>query len=123
MNIVNLIAFGVASLVIAGLIIVAIILGFKSRKYYRESVQLSMDKVVLLVQLEKLTETRDVKSIEETQGFIKFLSESRESAFDYIEDVQQALTAYDIALNTDDAKIINDAYKKLISFLPDDMVK
>lgn len=119
MDILTLIAAGVASLIIAGLITSTIILAFKSRRYYNESVQLSMDKVVLLVQLEKLTETRDVKGIEETQGFIKFLSESRDWAFEYIEGVQEALVEYDAALGTGKVDDLSKAYNKLVSFLPD----
>jgi hypothetical protein len=48
------------------------------------------------------------------------VSDSRDWAFTYIEDVQQAIQAYDVALSTDDAVVINIAYKKLISFLPDE---
>lgn len=85
--------------------------------------QLTIDKAIFMGELAKMLEKQDNKAIEETEGFLKFISESRDWAFTYIEDVQQALQVYDVALSTDDAKIINDAYKKLISFLPeDDMV-
>lgn len=85
--------------------------------------QLSLDKAIIMGELAKILDKQDNKAIEETEGFLKFVSDSRDWAFTYIEDVQQALMVYDVALSTDDAKIINDAYKKLISFLPeDDMV-
>lgn len=82
--------------------------------------QLTIDKAIFMGELAKMLEKQDNKAIEETEGFLKFISESRDWAFTYIEDVQQALQVYDVALSTDDAKIINDAYKKLISFLPED---
>ena len=81
---------------------------------------LTLDKAILITEFAKVIEKQNNQSVEETEGFLKFVSESREWAFTYIEDIQQALMAYDVALSTDDAKIINDAYKKLISFLPDD---
>jgi hypothetical protein len=81
-----------------------------------------IEKAALTARIDQLEGARDSDKIENTEGFLRFVSESREWAFEYIEDVQQALLAYDIALSTDDAKIINDAYKKLISFLPDDDV-
>lgn len=129
MDILTLIAATVASLIIAGLITSTIILAFKSRKYYNESVQLSMDKVILLVQLEKLTETRDVKNVEESQGFVKFLSESRDWAFTFIDDVQAAIEEYrkiaDVIplskdMTVEQAENLSAAYDKLVSFLPED---
>jgi hypothetical protein len=81
---------------------------------------LTLDKAILITEFAKVIEKQNNQSVEETEGFLKFVSESREWAFTYIEDIQQALMAYDVALSTDDAKVINDAYKKLISFLPDD---
>ena len=94
----------------------------KARHLNAELAQVRVDNVIFLEQLEKLVAERDVKTVEETDGFLNFLSNSRDWAFDYIEDVQQALRAYDIALSTDDAKLMNEAYTKLISFLPNDDV-
>jgi hypothetical protein len=93
---------------------------FKNRKLVRETRNLAVEKYSLLLRLQEMTEEKDSTQVESTEGFLRFISESRDWAFEYIEDVQQALLAYDVALGTDDAKIINDAYKKLISFLPED---
>ena len=82
--------------------------------------QLTLDKAVLITEFAKVLEKQNNQSIEETEGFLKFVSDSRDWAFTYIEDVQQAIQAYDVALSTDDAVVINLAYKKLISFLPDE---
>ena len=82
--------------------------------------QLTLDKAILITEFAKVIEKQSSQSIEETEGFLKFVSDSRDWAFTYIEDVQQAIQAYDVALSTDDAAVINIAYKKLISFLPDE---
>ena len=84
--------------------------------------QLTLDKAVLITEFAKVLEKQNTQSIEETEGFLKFVSDSRDWAFTYIEDIQQALLAYDVALSTDEAAAINIAYKKLISFLPEDSV-
>ena len=89
-------------------------------KGQKEIRSLTLDKAILITEFAKVIEKQNSQSIEETDGFLKFVSESRDWAFTYIEDIQQALMAYDVALSTDDAKVINDAYKKLISFLPSD---
>ena len=81
-----------------------------------------LDKAVLVTEFAKVLEKQNSQSIEETDGFLKFVSDSRDWAFTYIEDIQQALLSYDVALSTDDAAVINVAYKKLISFLPEDSV-
>jgi len=95
---------------------------FKSRKLVSEVRQLSVEKLALLIRLEGMAEKDDSVNVENTDGFLRFISESRDWAFEYIENVQSALNEYDEALHTDDAKIINEAYKKLIDFLPQDDV-
>ena len=124
MNWVNLIIFISVAVVMSGMILAIILLAFKNRKLYKQSVQAELDKFFVLTQLDKIIQESDNKKVEESEGFLKFISESRDWAFDYIENIQTALNEYDSALHTDDAKIINDAYKKLIDFLPksEDMV-
>lgn len=120
MNLIELAIFGGITLCMSGLVLLVIMLAYKSRKLLHRAAQAEMDKFFILAKLDNLIQTSDNKSIEESDGFVKFLSESRESAFEYIEDIQMALRAYDIALGLDDAKVLNEAYKKLISFLPED---
>lgn len=116
-------AFIVYLVVIGALAVLAIFLSIKIVKLGRMNAQLKVDLNIYFEKLVEMMDSQDSQAVEETQGFLKFVSDSRDKAFEYIEDVQQALLAYDIALNTDDAKIINEAYKKLISFLPkDDLV-
>lgn len=119
-NIPNLIVFAI-SLVVFSLVMIDVIrTRVKIRKLNAENTQLHVDQLIYMSKLAEMVSERDNKSIEQTEGFLKFVSDSRDWAFQYIEDVQQALMVYDVALNTKDAKIINDAYKKLIDFLPED---
>lgn len=66
------------------------------------------------------------KPIDQTEGFIKFLSESREWAFNYIENVQDEITKLGAVLEeaksqTKDAalKRILAEYEELKKFLPE----
>lgn len=122
MDIINLIVYLAYSVIVAALIVVIIRMALINRKLTSAGIQLSFDKIELLKRIQALSEEKDSVSVEKTDGFLKFVSESRDWAFDYIEDVQQALRAYDIALSTDDARLMNEAYSKLISLLPDDDV-
>ena len=118
-DVVDLIAFAVMAIIIALLVALNIRLSFKLRKFYSENLQLSADKITLLLQLDKLAETRDIKSVEDTQGFIKFLSESRDWAFNYIEDVQTGISEYVLALDNGDPDRIAESLEKLVGMLPE----
>jgi hypothetical protein len=97
---------------------------FANKKLTNELNFSAVEKAALIMRIEELMSVDDAQKIENTDGFLKFVSDSRDWAFKYIEDVQEALRKYDDALHTDDAKIINEAYSKLIDFLPkDDVVK
>jgi hypothetical protein len=50
--------------------------------------------------------------------FIKFLSDSRDGAYEYIEQVQTAIEALYKAMESDKENEIDKAYKELLKFLP-----
>lgn len=92
-------------------------------------VQQKVDSIILAEHLQKLTDAQDVKSVEETEGFLRFLSESREAAFKYIEDVQEAIEEYRqvadvIPLSKDmslqQAEKLSATYDRLVGFLPEE---
>ncbi len=92
-------------------------------------VQQKVDSFILTEHLQKLTDAQGVKSIEETDGFLRFLSESREAAFKYIEDVQEAIEEYRqiadvIPLSKDmslqQAEKLSATYDRLMGFLPEE---
>ena len=81
--------------------------------------QLIIDRTAMSEEINRLSYIVD-NSSDLNDGFVKFLSESREEAFSYISEVQQALEYIKIAMELKDDVMISDAYNKLISFLPSD---
>lgn len=66
------------------------------------------------------------KPIDQTEGFIKFLSESREWAFDYIENVQQEIIRFGEILDKANSLTKDNSLNKVLAeyeglkkFLPD----
>ena len=82
-----LLAFG-------GMIGYAVFLKYKNIRLASQLVQAVVDKNTVSKQLLQLTSNKTVKDLEEKDGFIKFLTDSRESAFEYIEQVQTSLYLY-----------------------------
>ena len=80
----------------------------------------------------QLTSNKKIKDIEEKDGFIKFLADSRESAFEYIEEVQKTVYLFkddlepiveayrDSGTASDSMKQIVRAYDNVIALLPAD---
>lgn len=117
MNIVELIIVSSLSvlLVISSALLLASRLG--NRKRLAIIAQLFIDKTAMSEEIDRLNYIIDNNS-SLNDGFTKFLSESREEAFSYISEVQQAVEYIKIAMELQDEVMISDAYKKLISFLP-----
>jgi hypothetical protein len=118
--IIELIAFSLYTLLFFASLILLVKSLVRNKKLSAELALLNIERVAFASHIDQLETAKESGSVEGTQGFLRFISESRDWAFEYIEDVQQALYAYDIALSLNDAEILNEAYKKLISFLPDD---
>jgi hypothetical protein len=112
----DLIIYLLISAVILLLVISNIGLAVRRRKLLNMVVQLGIDKTALM---EKLSNERNNKDIEQTDGFVRFLSQSRDWAFEYIEDVQQAIQKFSDATGTKDEDEIATAYNKLLEFLPE----
>lgn len=77
----------------------------------------------------KLTENEDNKNIEQTDGFLKFISQSRDWAFVYIEDAQAKIAKFNQDLDAiielggnkkETVKKILEAYEPIRSLLPDE---
>jgi hypothetical protein len=87
--------------------------------------------------IEELQKELSAKELSETDGFVKFISQSRDWAFQYIEEVQKALAEFDEivdpalewamrfgVLNGETANVkilreISEAYDKLKLVLPE----
>lgn len=103
------------SLVVIGLLIDDIRLRIRRLALLKLVVELNMDKMILQDEIVSKSATPS-----ETEGFIKFLSESREWAFEYIEDVQKSISILSEAMTSGDEQQINKAYEELVSYLPND---
>lgn len=104
-------------------------------KLQKDSAQSIVDLLAMKAELENSLKKSDHKKIEETEGFLKFVSESRDWAFQYIERVQIAIKNFQnifhpIAINyyknkaqpisQEEFGMLFEAYKKLIDELPDE---
>lgn len=87
--------------------------------------QSMLDRSVLLEELAKEMDKNANKI--HNDSFIKFLSDSRDSAFTYIEDVQEAIsefaavadkTSFARSVNKELIKQYKEAYDKLLNLLP-----
>jgi hypothetical protein len=96
------------------------------------------EKSLLEKEIEKLYQEQKNKELEKTDGFLKFVSDSRDWAFEYIEEVQKALTEFDEevaprlewantygrvagnTIHTETITKISEAYNKLKLVLPKD---
>lgn len=121
MDIIGLISFTVFLVVLVAVSYAAIAFGINSRKQAAEIVQLNIDKIALLRQLEKALNEKDNQSLEQTDGFVKFLSESRDWAFDYIEKVQSSIQKLKTSIESGYAT--EEEMLELFSFLPNNEEK
>jgi hypothetical protein len=115
----NLIALAVLSFAFVVLAGIAIRIRLKLTKSYQVSTQLLVDRVALQEEVSRLSFINS-NSTDIENGFVKFLSQSREEAFSYIEEVQDAIFSIKIAIDLNDETLLSEAYTKLISFLPSD---
>ncbi len=113
---------------------------FKMRTLFKALSNLYMqevaDRMLLQKKVEELYQDIENAKLEQTDGFLKFVSESRDWAFQYIEEVQAALSEFDNAIapqiewsktfgmvsgetaHTNVLKRISEAYDKLKEVLP-----
>jgi len=93
---------------------------FKARvtKLYATVAQLVIDKQILSDEIKRLSFiANNSPSIE--NDFVKFLSESRSSAYEYIEDFQSALQELKTLIESEaNDSQIDGCYQKLINLLP-----
>lgn len=104
------------------------------KQFLTISLQLNYENDLLQKQIEKNIENQ---KLEQSDGFLKFLSDSRDWAFEYIEEVQKVLEEFDNevapqlewattygnlagdTVHTETIAKISEAYSKLKSVLPE----
>jgi len=89
------------------------ILFAKNKKLQQISINIALEKFAISKKLEEVIAENEARKLEKDEGFLRFISESRDWAFKYIEDVQQAIKEY----KDNKSKKTLD---KLISYLPKD---
>ena len=108
-----------AVLVFSLIVLSAFLIRFKlrSKRLTASIVQLIIDKNAISEELDRLSFISS-NSTDIENGFIKFLSETRDSAFEYIADVQATISELKAAMDSGKDEDIAASYKKLIEFLP-----
>jgi len=126
--------------ILVTLIIYLIYRLFKVRVLFKTLSDLYMqemaDKMLLQKKIQELYQEIENAKLANSDGFLKFVSDSRDWAFQYIEEVQEALSEFDKAVaprfewsktygqavgdnvHSDAIKTISEAYDKLKSVLP-----
>ena len=89
------ITFAILLALIAILIVDNIRIRFAKSKTSAKYVQAEIDKSILSEKMQELMSEKELSKLQESDGFVKFLSDSRDWAFGYIEDVQVALEDFD----------------------------
>jgi hypothetical protein len=83
-------------------------------------IQATLDKEMVAKKLQQTIDSINNANLEDKDGFIKFLSESREWAFSYIENVQASIEELAKARESADEDKLSLAYEKLLAHLPKD---
>ena len=116
----TLIAFVLYTILLVGLGATLVVTRRRVRSFAIDSIKANADVQILADELDRvILETSD----EANDSFIKFLSDSREWAFSYIEDVQTVVLSYRNALDGKDAGVIIEARKRLFELLPESSEK
>lgn len=104
-------------------------------KLNKDVAQGLLDLMALKKKLEEASKQTETQKIEETEGFLKFVSQSRDWAFQYIESVQISIKNFqdvfhpiakdyyknkDKPIDQETFGRLVEAYKKLVDELPDE---
>lgn len=138
-DILRLVSSAVSILAVAVLWARIVVMTKDRKKLVLASIQLQLDKDALLAQIDKLAAEISLSNAPGNDGFVRFLSESRASAFEYIEDVQNAISNFvadaEPFFNTPEDKYAyvvrtsegfrraTAAYRELERFLPEESSK
>jgi hypothetical protein len=90
----DFVIFLIIILLIITLLISVVKLRIKNRKLAASLMQATLDQNILLTKLAEELKKKEEVSVEKTEGFLKFISESRDLAFTYIEAMQEALVKF-----------------------------
>lgn len=117
LDLTDLIAVLVVTSFVATLLVNSYKLREENKNNIKKIIQLEIDKDMIANQLDKVWQEHQDKKLEETDGFVRFLSQSRDWAFSYIDDVQKAIQ--DVKTCIESGYDTEQELNKLFSFLPE----
>ena len=125
----ELIMLALALMIISLLTIEIVGVKIKLRRVSGTLLQSEINREAVEKRLLELLANTDSSNVEQTEGFLKFVSESRDAAFKYIEVVQESLKPLEEAIGLLGSSQIKSADRKraieiietAISNLPDDL--
>ena len=117
LDLTDLIAVLVVTSFVATLLVNSYKLREENKNNIKKIIQLEIDKDMIASQLDKVWQEHQDKKLEETDGFVRFLSQSRDWAFSYIDDVQKAIQ--DVKTCIESGYDTEQKLGKLFSFLPE----
>lgn len=117
MSLVEIIIISILSISLVISLAMLLSSGIKNKKSLESIAQLFIDRSAMSEEIDRLNFIVN-NSSDINDGFVKFLSESRDLAFEYISEVQLAIESLKISMELNDEAMIGESYKKLISFLP-----
>lgn len=121
----GIVAFGFFISVLALLFFYTIATFFEKRKMIYVNAQLAADKLILEKKINELVLEKEKSALSQNDGFVKFISQSREKAFEYIEDVQASLyelklirNALESELKPEDLELLRNTIDNVLEHLP-----
>jgi len=123
----GVVAFGFFISVLALLFFYTIATLFERKKMIYTNAQLAADKLILEKKINELVLEKEKTALSQNDGFVKFISQSREKAFEYIEDVQASL--YELKLMRDalesemkpgDLELLRNTIDNILKHLPNE---
>lgn len=133
--IVELIIFSIFIIFLGSLVIINVRLRLQNNNIRSELAQEIINREIAIHEMQKLMAELDKKNSNQNDGFLKFVSDSREAAFKYIEEVQKAISEFDARVGpavryyketgkmldrrpSELVKELTEAYDKLMQSMP-----
>lgn len=94
-GILEFVLFGIALILFVALVVANFSLRFENKKLKTAAVQDGIDRAIIMEKLGEVIASQEKTNVSQTDGFLKFVSDSRDAAFKYIEEVQAAIDEFD----------------------------
>jgi hypothetical protein len=94
-SIIEFVIFSIFLIVFFVLIFANIKTRLQNNKLKANLTQETINRAIVMQEMQKLMTEVDARNSNQNDGFLKFVSDSREAAFKYIEEVQAAINEFD----------------------------